>query len=245
MPFWPVSVEPMESKIITFGQRSRNSFFTDCENTTADDAMTNSEPRSMLSLGVELAQRLDQRPPHGVARHHDVGELLTLDELPRLAGVEPLLEDRGVALEEEAHAAPLAGAVHQRGERQAPQLDAPAGGSPIGQEAVVGDRLVGVGVVAAAEGEEHVLLAPHDALGHAGGAARVTDVEVVAAARTEVAVGRRGPAAPRRSRSTPSHGPRSEIRVFIGPACRRAPRSTRSPRSASWTSAARPASLHR
>ena len=61
-------------------------------------------------------------------------------------------------------------------------------GRLLGQRPLVGHPLVRVGVDAAAEGEEHVLVAPHDALGHAGRAAGVDDVVVVVRARAEVAV---------------------------------------------------------
>ena len=50
-------------------------------------------------------------------------------------------------------------------------------------------RLTGVEVDAAAEHPPEVLVAPHDALGEAGGAAGVDDVDVVGAALTEVALG--------------------------------------------------------
>ena len=60
------------------------------------------------------------------------------------------------------------------------------------------DARVGDGVGAAAEGVEDVLVAPDDALGHAGRAAGVEDVEVVARAGAEVALRPTGrPARPR------------------------------------------------
>ena len=51
------------------------------------------------------------------------------------------------------------------------------------------DAGVGGGVGAAAQGIEDVLVAPHHTLGHARGAAGVEDVEVVARAGSEVALG--------------------------------------------------------
>ena len=51
------------------------------------------------------------------------------------------------------------------------------------------DPVTGHEVDAAAEDPPEVLVAPHDALGEAGRAAGVDDVEVVATARTEVALG--------------------------------------------------------
>ena len=80
----------------------------------------------------------------------------------------------------------MRGAVHERARRQA------AGASLAG---TVGD-LLGLGDLvpdaAAAQGaEEDVLGAPHDALGHAGRAPRVEDVEVVGGPLLEAALGRR------------------------------------------------------
>ena len=57
------------------------------------------------------------------------------------------------------------------------------------ERAGVVDPGVGHGVDAATEREEHVLVAPHHALGHAGRAARVEDVAVVARSGPEVALG--------------------------------------------------------
>jgi hypothetical protein len=54
---------------------------------------------------------------------------------------------------------------------------------------ILREGLAGVEVDAAPEHPPEVLLAPHDALREACGAAGVNDVQVVAAARTEVALG--------------------------------------------------------
>jgi hypothetical protein len=48
----------------------------------------------------------------------------------------------------------------------------------------------GHGVDAPTEGEEDVLVSPDHPLGHAGGAAGVEDVDVVAGAAAEIALGR-------------------------------------------------------
>ena len=64
-----------------------------------------------------------------------------------------------------------------------------AGSRLLGTGVLVGDPLAGQRVDALAEGEEDVLVAPHDALGHAGGAAGVDDVDVVVGALGEVALG--------------------------------------------------------
>ena len=61
--------------------------------------------------------------------------------------------------------------------------------SAICSGAVIGGPAV---VPAAERREEDVLGPPHDALGHAGGAAGVEDVEVVGRARRELADRRRG-----------------------------------------------------
>ena len=84
---------------------------------------------------------------------------------------------------------------------------APAG--PLGRHGRrVGDALVAHGVDAAAERVEDVLVAPHDALGHARGAARVEDVEIVARARPEVPCRRLAG-----QRILVAHGPRCRLDV--------------------------------
>ena len=66
----------------------------------------------------------------------------------------------------------MSGGQHERDEREAVR-----GG--VGEFGVGLDLVPRHGVDALAERHEHVFLAPHDSLGHAGGAARVEHVVVV------------------------------------------------------------------
>ena len=87
---------------------------------------------------------------------------------------------------EEVHEqAGLGAAVHQRAQREGHH---PRVGGLLGLVVLL-ERLPGVEVDAAAEHPPEVLVPPHHALGEAGGAARVDDVEVVGAALAEVALG--------------------------------------------------------
>ncbi len=111
------------------------------------------------------------------------------DELPDRDRLEACDEADLVADERAAHDAPLRRSVHERGDRQHRRLRRV-------REALLDHRLRAVdasvrhGVDPTAEREEHVLLAPDHALGHARRAARVEDVAVVGGARAEVAFGR-------------------------------------------------------
>ena len=75
----------------------------------------------------------------------------------------------------------------------------------LGLVVLAGQRLAGHEVDAAAERAPDVLVTPHDALGHAGRAAGVEEVEVVVAALVEVALGAARTPAPR-STSVPVNG---------------------------------------
>ena len=153
------------------------------------------------------------------------------------------------AAEQRAERGPLTARVHQRSERERDELlDAVARREerPQSLRGVVEHRrrdLLGRGdrrparVAAAEPAEEHVLLAPHHALGPAGRAAGVEHVAVVGGPGTEVAR--------RRSRLD---------ETFVGRASRPRPRavnagertaSTCAAVSASWKSATRSASSHR
>ncbi len=91
------------------------------------------------------------------------------------------------ALEQPAQRAPLRGAVHQRREHQTRRGFGLAGNAR--ELELVGDALTGHEVDPAAEGAEHVLVAPHHAFGHPRGAARVEDVQVTVVTDAEVALG--------------------------------------------------------
>ena len=103
-------------------------------------------------------------------------------------GIELGHQDDPVAGEGLAHDAPLGGPVHEGGHRE--EGERPTGGRPFSTICSGRSmRVAGHGVDAAAEGEEDVLVAPDHALGHAGGPAGVEDVDVVARAGGEVALG--------------------------------------------------------
>ncbi len=138
--------------------------------------------RAGLGLALEL---LDQRAGHRVAGHEDQLHALALDQLPGALGVELRLEDRQVAGEQVHQQPGLGAAVHQRAEREG---DHPRVGGLLGLVVLL-QRLAGVEVDAAAEHPPEVLVAPHHALGEAGGAAGVDDVQVVGAALVEVTLG--------------------------------------------------------
>ena len=126
----------------------------------------------------------------------------------------------------------LGAAVHQRAEREG---DHPRVGGLLGLVVLL-ERLTGVEVDAAAEHPPEVLVPPHHALGEAGGAAGVDDVEVVGAALAEVALGAlarraRRPRAPRRT-TTRRTGRRARARR----ARRRRPGASRA-----WACRRRPA----
>jgi hypothetical protein len=111
---------------------------------------------------------------------HDPLGALALGCAPHLVGVEVATgpEHHGAAGVEGDETDPLAAAVHHRREDHLDQAGGVVGSDPPGE--LLGCRDGGLAEPAAAErGEEDVLLAPLDALRHAGGAAGVEDVEVV------------------------------------------------------------------
>jgi hypothetical protein len=116
-------------------------------------------------------------------------DALLFDEAPDAGGVErPVGPQRDrPALEDAVEHRPLRVPVHERRERE---RRARIAGHRLLDLLRGGDRRPAV-VPAPHGGEEDVLLAPHDALRHPGGAAGVEDIDVVGGARAEVAFGRR------------------------------------------------------
>jgi hypothetical protein len=112
---------------------------------------------------------------------------LTLSEPPHLVGLELRHQHDLGADEALPHDGPLCRPVHERRDRQVHHA---AAGTLLDQRLRVGHPRVRHGVGPAAERVEDVLVAPHDALGHPGRAARVEDVEIVARTRLEVALRR-------------------------------------------------------
>jgi hypothetical protein len=179
MPFIPLSDEPMASTMMMSGSSSSIWSLTDGLKTTALEDTTNSEDRSQrsgFSARVSTSGRAMASPVITIV----VTRLASMASKHRLCA-EVADEHHGVALEEKPQRAPLGGAVHQRRGVQRHHWRVGCSGL-VGQFLAVGDPFVGVGVHPAAERIEHVLVAPHHPLGHAGGAAGVEHVEVVARA---------------------------------------------------------------
>ncbi len=124
----------------------------------------------------------EHRPGEGVAHDGQAPHGLALDGVEELDRVEvPALEEHHPAgLRQALDGHEAAGAVHEGAGRQEGQPRARPG--QVAPDAVE----PAVGVVAAegagVEAGEEVVLAPHDALGQAGGAPGVEEVQVVAAA---------------------------------------------------------------
>ncbi len=135
------------------------------------------QPREVVGVNGEV---VEQRPGEGVADDLQEPDALTLAGGPHVDRVEALdhgLDDDRVAPVPSGEPDPVARPVHERRSRKG---DRRAGGSGVGGDRLVRLPLGGGGRVAAAEGgDEDVGLAPEHALGHAGRAARVEDVEVV------------------------------------------------------------------
>ena len=132
---------------------------------------------------------LDERPGHRVADDHQQVDLAALDRAPDLVRVKVRQQDDSVAGEQAGQRRDLRVAVDDRRGAEPDQpaaLSAAAGLLPL-----VGQRDAGGEVDAAAEGAPDVLMPPHDPLGVPGRPAGIDDVDVVAAARREVAVRRR------------------------------------------------------
>ena len=191
-PLKPPSDDPIESMIIRFGHDLEVALLHR-HREQGGRGGDGEQGRQVPAVGLGL-EGLDHRAAHGVAGdEHRVGAL-PLDGVPHVVGVEPGHQDDGVALRELAQQAPLGGAVHQRRRHQ--EHDPAAGRALPGQFVGRLDPVAGGGVDALPEGHEDVLLPPHHALGHAGGAARVEDVEVVGGTLVEG----RGASAPRPAR---------------------------------------------
>ena len=130
-------------------------------------------------------QRLHQRPGHRVADDGKHVDLVPLHRFPDRVRVELRQDHGGVPAEQARQRGHHGGAVDERGRRHADHAVAP--GPRAGLRPLVLERLAGDEVDAAAERAPEVLMAPHDALRLPGGATGVDDVDVIGAARAEVA----------------------------------------------------------
>ena len=116
---------------------------------------------------------VDERSSEGIAHDQERRRPLPLDGGEHVVGIEPgrlVLDDHRASARPGRQRVPVGGAVHERRSGQGTQ--ARAGGTR--------HELLG-GLRDAEAGGQEVGLAPEHALGHAGGAARVEDVEVVRA----------------------------------------------------------------
>ena len=241
MPLLPVSDEPMASMSSRSGKRSRYRSLTVGEKMAAVEASTNIEDRSS-GLGPPRSSRASTIGRAMASPVIDTVLTRSRSIVRHTSAASNLRQEHdAVALEGEAPEAPLGGAVHER--RQVERRHPAVGlGRLLGQRPLVGHPLVRVGVDAAAEGEEHVLVAPHHALGHARGAAGVDDVVVVVGAGPEVALGApRRPPRPRR-RTLPSRASTSSVAAGSQPSsmwmrcCEQRQRRRAPPRSAGASS---------
>ena len=223
----PDSVEPIASVITrSSGSSSASCSFTVCEKIAA--VLLNENERREVDVVLHLLERVGERARHRVAGDADHVDAVLLDECAtsprrRTCRRSPRCCPRRVTRKIENWPAPcMSGGIGR--------LDQPARrvGS-IFSLAVVRcrDPLARDRVDAAAERVVHVFLAPHHALRHAGGAARVEQVHVVVGALAEVAFR----ASPTRSRPRTRSG-RARSR-------RRRSRPTRCGRSAAASAARR------
>ena len=183
--------------------------------------------------GLPSSSACGHRARHRVADDRQHADALAFDQRPDLVRVEAagLREDDLAAAVQSDQRRPVAVAVHEWRDGQRHRR-VRVGGRVRAELFGFGD-VGAAGVAALQSGEEDVLVPPHHALRHAGRAAGVEEVHVVAGAVAEVAgrglvadcgfVFHRGHAG--RSRSAPLHGQPSSsttIRVFsAGKRCRR------------------------
>ena len=127
-----------------------------------------------------LVQLHDQGAQDSVAHDgHGVGSL-ALDGPPHIVGVNPARvvgEDDRRPLGHEHEGGPLCRTVHEG--RQEEEAERHALGQALGDALIAGDDLPGPHLPTTHGRHEDVVLAPQHTLGHAGGAARVEDVQVV------------------------------------------------------------------
>ena len=171
----------MASVIRRWGRRAKNWSLTGAENSAADDTTATSDDRSW-SVPGSASDSIRGLP---IASPVIMTVFTRSSPTSRQTwwGSNLAIEHDLGADEALAHHAPLGRPVHERGDRQVHHRTAGTLGD---HDRRVLHPLVRHRVGAAAECVEHVLVAPHDALGHAGGPAGVEDVEVVSRAGPEV-----------------------------------------------------------
>ena len=160
---------------------------SDGENTAAVDDSDSSDDRSRVLLGSSSSASISGR---AMASPVIISELAFSASTSRHTSWGSKLRHQHdlVALEALPHHRPLGGAVHEGGDGQEGEREAhlPA---PLDQSSGAWARSPVSRSMPPPEGEHDVLVAPHHALGHAGGAAGVEDVPVVAGPGGEVALG--------------------------------------------------------
>ena len=112
---------------------------------------------------------------------------MAFDDLPRLVCPELRIDDCLAATEQRLEHGPLGTTVDEGRDRESDEL--PTLGTRLREVPLVVDGFTGVPVDPTTEYPEHILLAPDDAFGVAGGSAGVEHVDVVVRPRLEVALG--------------------------------------------------------
>ncbi len=142
----------------------------------------------LTGLRVSGDECVEHRTAHRVTRDEDQVDLVLVDVLPHLVGVEFRVHQTGSTAEEAVEYRRLRTAVNHRRDRVADH--ARVGCADLRHLVLVLDRNSGDEVDASAENTPPVLVTPHDALGTSGGAAGVEHEDVVVAALFEITLTR-------------------------------------------------------
>jgi len=141
------------------------------------------------AVGV-LAHEVDHRAHHRVTHERDEVDLLALHQIERGFGVERsrrAVHDPATGVERR-EGRPVPAHVH---ERRCDELGCAVRGNALSDLFRSRDGRRATGIATTERAEEDIFVGPHHTLGHPGGPARVTEIEVVRAAAGEVALGRR------------------------------------------------------
>ena len=181
IPLLPVSDDPMASVIMMLGRRAKNWSFTGALNSAAEETTAYREERSWLApasssdsiSGLPMASPVimsELTPSFSTSSHTSCGSNLAISTIFEPTKLRPMTAHWVAPCIRGATGRWVMGPV----------------GSLLDHPARILDPRVGHGVGAAPQGVEDVLVAPYDALGHAGRAAGVEDVDVVGRAGAEV-----------------------------------------------------------
>ena len=137
------------------------------------------------TTGIGL-QGIQQGYRHGVADDGEGVHFFALDDIPHLLPHQGVsrVEHHRIARQQHDAGIPPAGAVHEGRQRHADDNEVT---HPVGDLLRFADGPIRVKPATATHGgEEHVLVGPHDALGHAGRATGVENEQVVVGAGAEI-----------------------------------------------------------